>query len=254
MDPCRKDGKKKMRNMDYYGEYAYEINADLGISILRYNGSEESVTIPESINGLPVTGIRKHAFTGTDIVGVVVPEGVEVIDDEAFAMCEFLQCVTLPATLQTLGCGVFMGSEEISQIEFPNGNAQYYMEDGMLFSRAGRTLVFCPPGLKKEAVYIPVGTEIIGAYAFYSNRHLQHVKLPLTIKKIESGAFLFTDSMQMIEFPPYIEEIARDSFLVGTGAFAEKQFVIYAFPGSAGYWFAMEQHLPVHLMYAIVTD
>ena len=43
MDPCRKDGKKKMRNMDYYGEYAYEINADLGISILRYNGSEESV-------------------------------------------------------------------------------------------------------------------------------------------------------------------------------------------------------------------
>ena len=46
-----------MRNMDYFGEYSYEINADLGISILRYNVSEESVTIPESINGLPVTGI-----------------------------------------------------------------------------------------------------------------------------------------------------------------------------------------------------
>ena len=240
--------------MEYFDNYMYEVNDAQEIGILQYYGSGETVTVPDRINGLPVTRIREHAFTGVDIVGIVIPEGVEEIGAEAFAACDSLQRVTLPSTLQTLGCGAFMGSEAISQIEFPNGNAKFYLEDGMLFSWAGQALVFCPPGLKRETVRVPVGTDTIAAYAFYSNRLLQYVKLPITVKKIGSGAFLFTDSLRMIELPPYLEEIAPDSFLVGTGMFAEKQFEIYAFPGSAGYRFAEENHIRLHPLHAIITD
>ena len=89
---------------------------------------------------------------------------------------------------------------------------------------------------------------------YFKNTSLEYVKLPVTLEKIESGSFLFTDRLKMIELPPDIKEIEPGSFLVGRGLRAEKEFNIYAFPDSVGYRYAVENQIPVQPLYAIVTD
>ena len=240
--------------MNIFEDYYYEIWNDREARIVRYDGAGEKAAVPASMDGLPVTAIKTQAFAASDVTEVEVPEGVGTIEAEAFAVCDCLQRVSLPSALKVLGSGVFKGSEELEQVLFPNGNPHFFVEDGILYSREEQALVLCPPGLRLQQVTVLPGTKVISAAAFYSNRELERVKLPLTLKKIEAEAFLFTKAMQIIELPPSLEEIAPDSFLVGGGPFAEKRLEIYAFPNTAGYEFAVRSRIPVHPLHAIVTD
>ena len=56
--------------------------------ILRYNG--------------PITTIPEEAFLSTNISELKIPEGIEVIGEGAFAMCEYLVYVDLPSTLTSI--------------------------------------------------------------------------------------------------------------------------------------------------------
>lgn len=233
-----------------FEDYTYEITPDQSIGIVRYLGCEEELLLPAQIDGLPVKTIRQHAFTMTDVVDIRIPEGVEVIATEAFAMCESLQHVSLPASLQTIGAGAFKSCEALREIECAQANPRYLVRDGLLYDRLEAALVLCPPGLDLESVAVPYGIRTISSAAFYLNRKLRHVSLPLSLERIESEAFLFTSALPMLELPPYLKEIEENCFLMGI----EKRFMLYAFPNSVGFRYAQEHHIPVHPLYAIVTD
>ena len=236
------------------GDYVYEINADQKIEIVRYQGDEERIEVPDQIGGLQVTVIRNTAFAATGAVEIIVPEGVRTIQDEAFGACDYLQRVELPASLEKLGRGVFMGSEALKDVVFPNGNPDYYVEEGILYHRPDHALVLCPPGLRLTSLTVPEGTEVISAAAFYTNRLIERIKLPLSIKRLETEAFLFTNALKMIELPPYIEEIEPDCFLLVKGLRAEKPFMIYAFPDSVGFRYAVRNQIFVHLLHFILNE
>ena len=240
--------------MSTFEDYTYQVRDDQTVGIVRYNGDEEKPVIPQYIEGLPVKVIGEHAFVFTDITEIEIPEGIEKIDTEAFGGCERLQRVSLPSTLKDLGRGVFKGSEQLSEVVFPNGNEQYLVHEGILHKLSERTLVFCPPGLKLKAVEVPFGTEVIADSAFFQNSCLEYVGLPKTLKKIESSAFLFTNSLRIIRLPPYLEEIEPGVFLVGSGPAAEKRFEIYAFPDTVGYRYAEEKSIKVNPLYFMLTD
>ena len=54
-----------------------------------------------------IISIGKHSFSDTDLVEVVIPEGVKIIDDRAFSGCSDLTTVYLPSTLEELGRSIF---------------------------------------------------------------------------------------------------------------------------------------------------
>ena len=218
--------------MNYNEDFAYEIYSNQKIGIVRYNGYAEEVIIPKEIDGLPVVSVQKHAFAATDIVVAEVPENVETIGDEAFGICEELETIKLPKSLKSLGRGVFKGCNTLKSVVFPNGSTQYHVDDGILYETKEQALLLCPPGLGMETVSVPVGTKT----------------------KIESGAFLFTSELHMIELPPYLDEIEPGSFLLGNGPFAEKRFEIYALQDSVGFRYAVENGIRVHPQFAIVYD
>ena len=58
------------------------------ITITKYNGSAEEVTIPEEINGIPVTAIGDEAFkNNATLKDVIIPLNIEKIGKDAFAGC-----------------------------------------------------------------------------------------------------------------------------------------------------------------------
>ncbi|MDR2314329.1 MAG: leucine-rich repeat domain-containing protein [Spirochaetaceae bacterium] len=60
-------------------------NRSGGITITGYRGTEKSVVIPESFQGLPVTVIGNKAFFGKELSAVRVPKTVTAVEPLAFA-------------------------------------------------------------------------------------------------------------------------------------------------------------------------
>jgi len=69
------------------------------------------VVIPATIQGFPVREIGERAFFGSQVISVVIPEGVTRIGRAAFAGCMDLTSITLPSSLKpgryTIGDAAF---------------------------------------------------------------------------------------------------------------------------------------------------
>lgn len=59
---------------DTYGFFTYYSNGDGTCKISGYTGTQTTITIPASINGLTVTEISQNAFYNKDLVSVNLPK------------------------------------------------------------------------------------------------------------------------------------------------------------------------------------
>jgi len=77
----------------------------------------EYASIPETIDGIPVTRIAKKAFLGCKLLKeVYIPDTVEDLGDFAFALCDHLSQVRLPRREIKLGQSLFKNDDELSMI------------------------------------------------------------------------------------------------------------------------------------------
>lgn len=116
-------------------DFVLETLADGTLRILRYTGSDASVTIPAAVDGVPITVIGVEAFLeNTSLKSVVVPEGILEIGDKAFFGCSSLTDITLPTTLHTFGRFPFNNCPDLVIHAAAGAYAQEYA--------AGRNLKF----------------------------------------------------------------------------------------------------------------
>lgn len=91
----------------YPQAYEYRENGDGSITILKYRGTEADVVVPSEIDGKPVTAIGgpgEGAFSNCAwVTSVTIPEGVTLVQDNAFYCCIRLEQVFLPASLREIG-------------------------------------------------------------------------------------------------------------------------------------------------------
>ena len=102
-------------------EQAYEYEFDGGnVTIMRYIGDEEKVTIPSVIDGRAVTRIEDHAFRGSDITSVVIPSSVKVIGTHSFSGCDFLEQLTISDGVQTIEGYAFASCPNLAIVTLPD--------------------------------------------------------------------------------------------------------------------------------------
>ena len=81
---------------------AFTFNSSTG-TITGYSGSEKVVNIPSNIGGVYVKAIGENAFkNNTDIETVIIPEGVNSIEDFAFYKCTGLKYVSIPESVTSV--------------------------------------------------------------------------------------------------------------------------------------------------------
>lgn len=169
--------------------YTYTTNNGT-ITITGYTGSGGAVTIPSTINGLPVTGIESGAFSLSPILtAVTIPNSVTRIGDWAFEQCTgltsvtigngatnigvraFYYCtsltnVTIGYSVKTIGFQAFDRCTSLSGISVDALNSVYSSVDGVVLSRDQRTLLICPGGKAGEYL-IPNSVTRIEYEAFW---------------------------------------------------------------------------------------
>jgi hypothetical protein len=87
------------------------------IAITGYTGPGGAVTIPSTINGVPVTDIWLSAFLYcTSLTSVTIPNSVIGIEDGAFAWCNSLTTITIPNSVSYIGDYAFEHCSSLTNI------------------------------------------------------------------------------------------------------------------------------------------
>ncbi len=153
---CDSDGGKTPAEdwgRHVYGDYTLVGDGDC-YRVVKYEGTEAEVVIPDSYNGMPITKIDTEAFPGnTTMTSVVMPDSIEWLGIGAFAECSKLESVTFSSKLTI-----------ISQFAFRDCDVL-------------------------ERVTVPEGITKIAQSAFYNCDKLDRVSLPKSLTHIENNAF-----------------------------------------------------------------
>lgn len=106
------------------GDYTYEIYQDHAV-LKKYTGSVINLTLPSTVNGVPVTEIGFQCFyQNTKLISVTVPSSITSIGNAAFSGCTKLKSVAgLNKTKVTyIGLGAFANCEvlDMDYNDFPS--------------------------------------------------------------------------------------------------------------------------------------
>jgi len=105
--------------------------------ILSYNGAASIVNIPPVINGIPVTEIGNGSSaivaSQTQLVSIVIPEGVTTLNQGCLGTQHSLAHVRLPSTLTTMHGSVFCYDYALTDITIPAGITDLSLDSGYQF-------------------------------------------------------------------------------------------------------------------------
>jgi len=159
-------------------EYKYTINKETrSVTINKYLGDDAIVFIPEEISGYTVTAIGSKCFEKLSLNGVVIPETVTSIGNNAFQGCKNLASVTFkgaPSTI-TVGNNAFQNCTRLKTINLPAAK------------RIGSLAFDSCTALEK--LTLELGTDEIGDYCFRGCTNLKTLEIPDTVTVIGQGAF-----------------------------------------------------------------
>ena len=155
-------------------------------------------------DGKTVDGIGPTAFSEAAYAAVFIEEGIHTLGEYAFAFCQDLHRISLPASLATFGDYTFAGCTALRTIEF---SKQYTtLGANQFYECTSITSIELPNGITQ----IPYGT-------FYGCTNLESVTLPQNLTAIGGDAFIGCAKLKEIAFPETLKEIFPSAFAGCTG-------------------------------------
>jgi len=221
-------------NMNYYGikygttesGFKYNIYSEEGIQhtkIEDYSGTEETLVIPDYIEGYAVTDIDGYAFSeNPNLKSVTIPETVTTIESCAFYKCENLSEVIIPESVTLLYGNAFEGTPWLEKMRAENNpliiNNQLIcgldMAGDIVIPEGITSIAPCAFELNEDitSVTLPESCTVIGEDAFSSCNELISVTLPETLEVLGDDAFFSCDKLETIKIPESVLFIGDSAF------------------------------------------
>ena len=154
--------------------------------------------------GAQLRVIGESAFQNDiNIVTMVLPDTVEIIENYAFNGCSDLAFFNTPASIKQIGSYCFAGSNFYSGASVDSTGVVY----------VGNWVVgFVKDDVKTANVQIREGTVGIARYAFYNASNLISVRVPSSVKVMGDKAFYKCTELQTVEIAAGLTEIPEYAF------------------------------------------
>jgi uncharacterized repeat protein (TIGR02543 family) len=166
---------------------------EIGDNAMRNMANVTTIDIPSS-----VVSIGDYAFYhSSGLEEVVIHSGVKTIGSYAFGINSNLSAITIPDSVEEIGSDCFMNSESLVSIAVDAANTHYMSNGGILYDKAGTTLIAAPGGISGDIV-VPSPVEKIGRTAFWECENIESIEFPPTLREIEHAAFLGTEIASVV--------------------------------------------------------
>jgi hypothetical protein len=180
-------------------DFDIEQLADGTLKITGYKGSARNVVIPSTISGYKVTRIGERAFhvdVTRQIISVVIPDTVVVIEHSAFYNQSTLTSVTLGKGVVEIGYDAFSACYGLKSIEFPPSL---------------RKINFCAFGqVALKSLILPEGLTEIEVRAFddgYGNNGPEILVIPTSLaNSTKWEGDIWGTLLQRVTFPANISD------------------------------------------------
>lgn len=205
-----------------YWEYAVDETAHT-VTITGYTGPEADVTVPDTIDGMPVTAFTEDAFAyNRKLTSVALPNGITAIPANAFGYCSSLLTVTMGSQVTTVGEKAFYYCSNLEEMELPKGvteicasafegcHALVQLTLPATVTRIGEEAFLNCGSLNKLA--IPAGVTEIGNSTFEGCWNMEELTIPDTVTTIGYYAFMNT-SIDKLVIPASVKKIGAEAFV-----------------------------------------
>ena len=187
--------------------------------IASYTGSDTALEIPARIGQFDTESIGFRVFAGnTAITSVVIPEGVTVIQPNAFEGCSNLESVTFPDTLMEIDANAFRNCPKLKDVTLPCAvafvGAHAFDSSGAgTFTGAGAEYgAGCFEYSTFDTISIPTGGAFSGDYTF-SDSDVAQVNLPEDLESLGQGAFANCRNIDSLTLPSTLRELGKSCFV-----------------------------------------
>lgn len=175
------------------GDYIYRYTKNKEIRIIKYMGSDKNVTVPETIDGMPVIRIDLAAFCPDfsyknytsykqynnpeceNIESVTLPDSITQIHHYAFRNCKSLQSIDMPENLVSIGRQAFYECKNLRNIDMPE-NLSSIVEQAFMNCSSLESLEFS-------------NLSSIGSKAFMGCSSLENLEFSDQLTSIGDNAF-----------------------------------------------------------------
>ena len=181
----------------YFGAYLlnYTDNGDGTCTVTGMWGQTPDLVVPSEIDGLRVTAIADKAFQGCSWVETLsLPEGLLSVGDFAFRDCTGLRAANLPEGLSRLGSWAFAGCTSLAEAHVP-GSVGTVCEYAFYDCTALRS------------VTLGEGVSSLDTNAFAYCSSLASAALPSTLSSLGVGCFSSCSSLASLELPASVASV-----------------------------------------------
>ena len=167
---------------------------------------EKSYTVPDGVERLaPYCFYDNHALRTLKL-----PDSLKVIGEEAISCNWRLKSVHIPRNVRRIDGGFLWMCGKVGSITIDPKNKAFFVQDNVLFSKDGKTLLRYMEAKAAERYDIPQSVEVIADGAFCSARRLKYVTIPDSVKTL--GCAFWNSGIKEIFIPDSITEIPEGCF------------------------------------------
>ena len=189
------------------GDFLYRVEGESNnpeVTIYSYVGSDTDVTVPSKIKGMPVTTLHGTFSSKKTVKKVTIPEGVRLIEYNAFYGCTDLTTVVLPSSLEEMTEYTFYQCTNLKTVSLDTANSK--------LTKIGQySFAYCE---KLTGFDIPSSLKELEEGVFFRCSSLKKIIIPDTVEKIDRSAFYECTNVIEIKIPGTVKE-ASDIALVG---------------------------------------
>ena len=114
--------------------------------LIAYPVGSDNVTVPSTIDGITVTGLKENLFNGDTTVSTIVLADSVTDLGTGFTGCTGLLGVYIGSGVSELRADMFMGDSSLTYISVDGNNSYYTSVGGCVYNAAGNNLLIVPPG------------------------------------------------------------------------------------------------------------
>lgn len=200
---CTMSGNKKDSDVSLkespVSDFEYTISSTDAIIIDKYIGKDETVVIPNEIEGYVVVAINIAAFAQNETMEkVVLPDSVKYIYDRAFAACSNLKEVVFGKNLELINYEAFENCTSLQYVNLPENLKEICYS--AFYNCSSLTKIFIPKSCTKYS------------FTFQKCSSLKEIVFEDGANIICSDAFLAADSLETVTIPASAKEIVGVTF------------------------------------------